>query len=818
MTEQHSPFFKKTALCVALSAAISAPTLVVAEEQSEQAIKGIEVIQVSGSRRSSSIQEAPMNISALDADVMKNQNITSPEDVARWVPGLTIAEQGGREGASIIVRGLNTNSSERGADGGTVATYLGEIPTLVDLRLTDIERVEVLIGPQGTLYGSGTLGGAVRYLLNKPELDITEASITGDIFSLSESDDMGGEVGFVFNTPLINDELGLRVNVNHYDTPGYVDYRFAVCEPGVSLPDPDWSDAAAVEENICGQDDVNDEQITTSRVALRWNPNDWFDATLSYFYQNQKNGGNSIVQYNAIAAENPLGDYVGKYDSAYRVVEPNEKTDQLLSLEMELDLGFAELVSATGWSDYEQAGQRDQTDLLFGAIWSGYADFPAFTAYTLDTGNEQTFTQELRLVSQSDSPFSWIVGYYYNQIEGDSDDREYTPGLTEYWFGPGEDAYENIEYDLEYIALNDSKLTEQALYGEASYQFTEQWQVTLGARVYEYEVESASGNWAPFWNGEISSPSEISLSESRAKDDGSLFKFNTSYQFSDDVMAYVTVSEGYRIGGSNGITPCDAEGTIQVCALPDEMDYEPDLTTNYELGFKSTWFNNQLHVNAALFNVDWDDAQIQATTVNGQEIITSNAGAANSKGVELSVRGVVTDSITAYATYSYAKAELTEDAPYLFGVIDEPGTALQNFYDGEDGDRLPGAPEQQFSLGIDYATEVFGDKLLNVYYGLTAQSDVITKVGLKADGETLPGYALSNISAKLSGDLWSATFYVDNLFNKYAFTSTRRDKSWAGMAKFDEMNYNLPEIERVYGHFITKPRTVGVRFSYLFDL
>ena len=182
------------------------------------------------------------------------------------------------------------------------------------------------------------------------------------------------------------------------------------------------------------------------------------------------------------------------------------------------------------------------------------------------------------------------------------------------------------------------------------------------------KVESSSGNHAPFFNGEIASPSEISLEKDSAKDDGNLFKFNASYQFSDDVMTYFTVSEGYRIGGSNGITPCPDDGSIQVCALPDEMAYEPDLTTNYELGIKSSWFKNHLHVNAALFSVDWEDAQIQATTVNGQEIITSNAGEANSSGFELAVRGIVTDSLVAYATYAYAKAELTSDAPFLFGV------------------------------------------------------------------------------------------------------------------------------------------------------
>lgn len=698
MSVKTSKTLKKSLVFVAISNALTLPVAFAAEEVK---VEGIERIEVTASRRASSVQEAPLNITALDGDVMKDQNIAAIEDVSRWVPGLTVSEQGGREGASIIVRGLNTNSSERGADGGTVATYLGEIPFNADLRLTDVERVEVLIGPQGTLYGAGTLGGAIRYMLKQPELDITEGEITGDIFSLSESSGTGAEAGFVFNTPLIEDVLAVRTSVNYYDTPGYVDYTHVVKTPGVSLPDPDWSNEAAINDNTKVVEDVNDEQVTTARISLRWQPNDWFDGTLNYFYQKQENGGNSIVQYQTISADNGISSRIGKYDSGYRVEEPNEKEDDLLSLELKADLGFAELVSASGWSTYEQSGQRDQSDLLFD-IWSGYADFPSFVAYTRDTGKEDSFTQEVRLVSQSESALSWIVGGYYNKIESASDDREYTPGLTEYWGG----GIPNIEQDLEYIALSSSDVEESALFGELSYRVNEKLNVTFGARFYEYEISSQSGSEIPLYSGDFENINQIEFDKTHAKDDGNLFKFNSSYQFSEDVMGYFTVSEGFRIGGANGLKECPDVLPDQqiVCALPNELAYIPDTTTNYELGFKSTWLNNHLHFNAAVFNVDWENAQIAAVTVNGQENITSNAGAANSKGVEISTRAMLTDSIVAYATYSYAKAELTEDAPYLFGVKDSQGSALQNHYDGNEGDRLPGAPQHQFSLGVSYET------------------------------------------------------------------------------------------------------------------
>lgn len=795
--------FKRKILACAITTQLITSYHASAEEK-PKVDKEIEQIEVTATRRSGSIQEAPLNITALNSDVIKDQNIGDLEDVARWVPGLTVSDQGGREGSPIIVRGLNTNSSDRGSDGGTVATYVGEIPLNINLRLTDIDRVEVLIGPQGTLYGAGTLGGAIRYLLKQPQLDITEGSVSGDLFAINESDDTGGEFGLVFNTPLIDDVLAVRASVNHYDRPGYIDYKYVVRNPGVSNPNPDFTNQDDIDENLQRVNDVNDEQITTGRFSVRWQPNSSIDATLNYFYQKQENGGNSTSQYGALANSSALQGTVGKYENAARVLEPGEQENDLLSLEIKADLGFAELVSASGWSSYEQSGQRDQTDLLYD-IWTGYADFPAFVGQTLDTSDQDNFTQELRLVSASEGPLSWIVGGYYNKQENLSDDREYTPGLTDFWGG----GIANAQKDLEYIALSNSEITEKALFGEAGYSFTDQFDITLGARLYEYDISTNAGSATPLYSGNFSSLDQIEMENVSANDNGNLFKFNANYTFDSGVLAYFTVSEGFRIGGGNGIAPCPDVLPEQqiVCALPSEEDYKADTTVNYELGFKSTWLRNRLHFNAALFNVDWNDAQVGSSTVNGQELITSNAGSANSKGVEISSRAIIGDHWTAYATYAYAKAELTEDAPDLFGI----GIGAMN------GDRLPGAPEHQFSFGLRYEQDVLDDKLLSVNYGMTAQSDMITKVGLRDDGETLAGYSLSNLSAKLTGDMWSATLYIDNLFDKYAFTSVRRDKSWAGMST-SGANKALPELQRVYAHYTTTPRTIGMKFTYNFEL
>lgn len=803
--------FKPSLLTLAVSSALSGVLFsgnATAQEQIIEKNKSLEVIEVTATRRSGSIQAAPLNITALDADVMKDQNISELADVARWVPGLTITDQGGRSGSPIIVRGLNTNSSGPSSDGGTVATYINEIPVSVDMRLVDVERVEVLIGPQGTLYGAGTLGGAIRYMLKEPELDFISGEVFGDVFQTQESDSIGGEAGFIFNLPLIEDKLAVRTSLNIYEDPGFIDYAYTVREPGVSITDPDWTNLDAVNSNLKNVKDANGETTTTGRISLRYKANESFEGTLNYFYQKQDTEGRSIVHHNSLNENNGLSDRIGKYESAYRFEEPREKEDQLLSLELKADLGFAELVSATGISHFEADGQRDQTDLLIRLDY-GYEEFPSFSAFTRELDEVDTFTQELRLVSQSDSDLSWIVGGFYNKTDTDASSREFTPGFDQFAvdnFGGAQLRPDSLEY----LEITGSKVTESALFGEVGYQVTDKLDITIGARFYEYDVESKASFDFPLANTlyEGAAPDAISVNfeENEAGDNGNLFKFNAKYQFTDSVMAYATISEGFRIGGSNGLVPCPTplpEDQQTGCGTPDEMLYDADTTTNYELGFKSTWMRSQLHFNAALFNVDWDNAQIAGATTVGQLPYLSNAGSANAKGIEIATRAILSDSFTAYATYAYTKAELTSDAPYLFNADGSDGAV--------DGDRLPGSSEHQFSMGINYQTEVFNDKTLDINYGLTAQSDVISKVGLRDNGEVLPGYSLSNISAKLTADAWSTTLYVDNLFNKYAITSVRRSDA-------DITTANGADIQRNYGYYINRPLTVGIKFNYKFEI
>ena len=756
----------------------------------------IEEIIVTASKRTTSLQDVPLNITAYTANQIETLQLDNILGISKWVPGLTVLEQGNRNGSPIVVRGLNTNAfDEPRGPGGTVGTYIGEIPVYIDLDLNDIERVESLIGPQGTLYGAGTLGGAIRYIPTAVNLDGFEADVYADVLQNAESNGNGWETGFVLNQPILDGTLGIRASYNVEEVPGFIDYSYVLLEPGVSNPQPDFGDSADVSANLRRAEDANGSRISSGRVALRYNPTDLFDATLTYFYQEQKSDGRSIAHYYPEFAEST--DFqVGKYESGYRYEEPLTRDDQLLSLEITTDLNFAEFEVALGASESEQLGQRDQTDLLLDFEF-GYEFFPGFSAFSRDDSKANNNTAEIRLVSGLEQPFSWIVGYFYNKTEIDFESHEYVPGLP---------AFNGVDRpdELEFVATRDGEITEQAFFGEIGYQFTDNWQATIGARSYEYDNELTVKTGVPYFLTLIGAigPTDIPLrGPTNAVDDsGSLFKFNTSYTFSDDVLVYYTLSEGYRVGGINRVPPCPdpLPPGQNACGLPDEIKILPDTTLNSELGLHSTVFGGRLALNAAVFQIDWNDIQIRDRTQNGALRITKNGGEAESKGIELTLRGQLSENWGINAVYSNARAKLTSIAPGLVGGED-----------GLPGDQLAASPETTAGLGLTYSTQAFNGMDFSVNYNLAYTGDIFSTVGLRNEGERLPAFTVHGVSATLAGERWSGTIYVQNLTDEYAVTGIRQNPTYLR----DVNGFDL----RWYGRWINTPRNIGMRLTYRFD-
>lgn len=786
-----------------LAISVAAPTIV-----SAQAVELQELI-ITATRRDSTVQDAPINISAVGAAELQAQGLGDLSEVAKWVPGIHIVDQGSRGDNRIIVRGLNADplGSAEGVNnngGGTVATYVGEIPLYIDLRTNDLERVEILLGPQGTLYGAGTLGGAIRYIPTRPQFDAPMMEVRADGYQYAEAAEISTDLGVTFNMP-ISDTFALRASFDRLADTGFIDYNFLVQQIGISDPDPDFSNATAVAQNLRFEKDANDEHVASGRIAARWAPTDWLDGTLTYYFQDKDVGARQVSHRRSTLQ---TGDYV----SASRVLEPNKRFNELLALEVSADLGFAELTSATGKSRYTERGQRDQTDLLISLEYS-YEAFPTFTAYTLEEAGQQVLSEELRLVSKHEGPFSWIVGGFYYELDSNSSSKEFTPGYAEWLGGVRPDA-------LEYYNVGLTDLKETAVYGELTYDLTPRWQATVGARRYSYELETFQAVDFPLLNSVFfgAAPDAITLDfeQGGQEDDGWLYKFNTSYQFTDDILGYLTVSEGYRIGNSNGVGPCPVPlpANQLACALPDEMDYQPDKTLNYEVGLKTQLFDERLTLNGAIYYIEWSDPQVSSATENGLIPITKNGSAAEAKGVEVNFLANVTQGWTLRGSYSYNTSELTAVTPNLVPRFNPPGfQGTITYEDGMAGDRLPGSPEHQGSLFADYEYEFSNGLEFGFNYGLTAISDILTRTGGRAESLTLEGYSVHNASVSLGAEAWRATLYVDNLFNEFAETGARATEQ-----------YNQPVFDgngdrvyvRSYYSYVLPPRAVGIRFTRRF--
>ena len=269
-----------------------------------------QTITVTATRRAESVQDVPLNIAAVGASQIEEQGFDELSDVLSYVPGINVVDRGGRQGNPIIVRGLNADGLGSGDGnndgGGTVATYVGEIPVYVDLKLNDLERVEVLLGPQGTLYGAGTLGGAIRYIPKKPQFDGDTLDVRAEAYQYSEADDLSYKGGLTVNKAILPN-FAVRASLDYDDDSGFIDYPYVVNEIGVSDPDPDFTDPADVKANTHRISDANSEQTTSGRLAARWEPTNWLDGTMTYYYQKAEIGGRQASGKRSTKAYTPAG-------------------------------------------------------------------------------------------------------------------------------------------------------------------------------------------------------------------------------------------------------------------------------------------------------------------------------------------------------------------------------------------------------------------------------------------------------------------------------------------------------------------------------
>jgi len=805
---------KRAALlsATAIASITALPALAQEAPQADAADEpGTEII-VTATRRAVSLQDVPINITAISGSDLTEKRIDDVRGLAAFTPGLTILDTGPRSTGTIVMRGLS--AADVGTTGSNtdnaVAIYLGEVPLYQDFKLLDIARVETLLGPQGTLYGVGTLAGAIRYIPNRPDPSKWEASFHGRVYDVAEAEDPGFQVDATFNIPIITDKIALRSTIGYYNDPGFIDYVALLREPGVSLPQPGGPTTSRtaplgspdqIDANLYTYKDANYERTFTTRNSLGLFPTETIGIYLNYAYQNTSTNGRQINGAGAFGT--------GKYEAVQRYLEPSKRQVHLVSGEVQIELGdIAQIVSATAWSHQKIRSSADVTDLLLDLDY-GYELFPQFSGFTRSATDIKQFNQEVRLVSTHGGPFSWVVGGFYNERKSNGTYREVTPGLPEFYFGPV--AYSPAYPEpIEYASFNDSKITEKAVFGEATFEITPQWQVTAGGRYFDYTATTNGGISLP-----LLEPVPVLRFDTGGGDsgqDGVVWKFNTSFKITPDLMLYGTYSEGYRIGGPNSVPACppNLDDVQNACALPNEQFFGPDQTENKEIGIRATLFGGKLQTTIAGYHIKWDGIQLASQTQFGVAGITANGGSAVSKGIEATFNARPVDGLSLTGSYSYNDAKLTQDVIGLLTIRNQNLRARPKNIrvDVLSGDRLPGTARHTGSLGMTYDAPVGEDAVLSTNITATYQGEVLSRVGARAGGEVIPDYVLARGSIGYRRDKYEVRLYVDNIFNKFAVSSVGEDLS--------RRIINDGIVSRYYTNSVIAPRKIGIEYFLKF--
>ncbi|MDB5662098.1 MAG: TonB-dependent receptor [Sphingomonas bacterium] len=765
-------------------------------------------IVVTATRRAASLQDVPINISAMSGDMLAQQRVDDIRDIADFTPGITVSDTGPRSTGTVVLRGLNASDSDDLGAGydDALGIYLGEVPLYYDFKLLDIARVETLLGPQGTLYGLGTLAGAIRYIPKRPDADDYQAEVHGRVYIKDHSNDVGTQVDGVINIPLVTDHIALRSTFGYYFDPGFFDSPLLIQQPVVSIPQPGGADVnftdAAYNANLRRQKDINFEKTITSRNQLLLQLNPDVKAIVTYGYQQTKTDGR---QSNSAGV---LG--TGRYEIASRYLEPAKRRAHLVSFELNANLwDFADLVSTTAYTDVLSRSQFDVTDLLLDLDYD-YEAFPSFSGFSETRDKRTQVNQEVRLVSRHGGPLNWVLGGFYNEQKRDQFYFESTPGLSNVFGVTG-----NPD-DLEYVSFIKSKIVEKAVFGEATFNVTDAFQVTGGLRYFDYTSEIQGALVLPLLGDPIS-PFDPSIRPAGGKggQDGFVWKLNTSYKMSRDFMVYATYSKGYRLGGPNRVAPCPDPlplGQQNACALPNEQQYGPDKTKNIELGVRAQLIDRKLTINANIFHIKWNGIQVDSATLYGATGITVNGGTARSKGFEASVNARPVPELVINGTYSYTDAELTSAVPGLITVRRVPGDydVRPKFLqlDALSGDRLPGSARHAASLGTTYTYALASGELITNWTAVYRGSIVSRLGGTRTFGELIPDYMTHRASVTYSTERFDLSLWANNIFDKYAVTSIGNDRSRIGV--------NDGIAVRYYNRAVLNPRTLGVEGRFRF--
>ena len=753
---------------VSCAALLAQSPIAFAAEGDDDAVDFEEILVTATKRGSQTLIDVPIAIQAISGDSMRDRGV---QDFADWAPSITGLryEDLGPGDKRIFLRGVNSIGAS------TTGVYFDEAVITgsnkedgggrnVDIKLYDINRIEVLKGPQGTLYGASSMSGTIKMIPNKPDLESIDAYVDG---SLGNTDGGGfnWDINAMINLPLVQDKAALRVVAWNVDRSGYVD--------NVRL----------------GTNNINDEQTYGGRVMLRLAASENFILDASIMIQRTKVGGTSrITPAGTIghAPTNALPNFFGGDLKTVSFTKDDWNDDwEIYSLTANYEMDNGTITATSNWFDRRLNFNFDSTPILifFGA---------PVRAITHQPQSRRVWSNELRYASNWEGPLQLVVGGLIQQertkFEVQVIASDATTGRA---LGPWDP--ENDFFTGSGIAIfgrtNDGGINQEAIFGELSFEATEKLTATVGLRYFHSSQNSAELETHPFFG--FGGGPRPPIKPNDSSDDKLTTKFNLAYKASDDLMLYATASQGFRVGGLN------SAGIPIIAQIP--RNFAPDSLWNYELGMKSRFAENKIVLNVAVYQIDWSNMQSASKDATGAFQFIANAGDTRIRGIEADVTLRPTDQLELTMGGAYTDSFLTQDQP---GVT--PGNVIEVVFPGHKGDPVPNVPEFTFNASAQYSfdvTEEIGG-LFRVDYAWVGRSR--TEFRPRGDGaagfnphtEQIGGYNNFNARLGIETETWSAKLFVNNLFDTRGIVDS------------------ISSDQDPLAQLVTRPRTYGLNVTW----
>lgn len=732
-----------------LSASVIILALAPAHAQTTDGDVAKDQIVVTATKRAQRLQEVPLAVTAIDEQTIARAGIQNYDDYARIAPGVSFELTGPGGGQfsdrALTIRGIASSLVLAGAAAQPTGFYINDTPVpLTNPSLFDIERIEVLRGPQGTLYGAGSMGGTVKVITNQPNTSEFEALAGGSV-DVMESGGVGYTGRGMLNIPVFENQLAVRLTGEYRKDSGYIDNYPVIlncADPGPAC-ETGGDDFSATNLGLL-QEDFNDLEQATLRVSALWTPVENLSIRPSVFYQNTDIGGDST--FSLVNGEPVFG-----YTTHYLAPTPENDEFVLYDFSFDYDFGFATLTNSTSWFDRTATDSMDLTPLMRAILSGAFPDpddvargnglvFPFASEI-----NQQLFNQEVRLTSPGGQFIDWVIGGFYQKESTDTFFSSYS---------------NEVANDPEFSMLipsgnisNGAQYTDTqqfAVFGEAIINLTDRLAFTGGVRWFDLEIQQTTASSGFFVGGSNSEIAPI------AAENGFNPKVEVSFQATDDHLFYALASKGFRAGGNN-IDPetrpgCPAElNALGFDPLPN--DYDSDKLWNYEAGAKTQWADGKITLNTAVYMIDWTDIQQPCQLACGYQI-TLNSGKARSKGVEIEAQFQPGNGLDWYGNVTVASSSLTEDN--LNGV-------------GQEGDYLANSPKLAFATGLQYSfpnVRGFTPYIRGDYQYVGKTYVNFSPLGGPRAQNARDAYDVASFRVGVSSDGWDASLYLRNAFNE----------------------------------------------------